>query len=138
MSHTTNIIEFKKGISCGSDLVEIYCGLIAIELKLYNINPVRSHKVLDKLQNILGKNRATPGHGALSSAISELRGALNYISVDHTRGIKSLSNCDYPTIRYIRFHSDWTSNGTQPQHIKKLNQATKKVISSLKHIGYSI
>lgn len=135
MSHTQNIIEFKKAFSCGSELVESYCRLIAIELKLAHISPLKSHDIISKLQNLSKTSAGQPHAGALNTRISELKRAFSSIHVESRSGTATLPNNSYPHIRYTRFVNDWPLNTTNQTSIFDLNNITKKTIATLKDLG---
>lgn len=138
MPHIQNITEFKKGFSCGSDLVETYCRLIAIELKLSDISPTKSHDIINKLQNLSTSSAGLPHAGALNSRIAELKSAFRKIQVESKKGTSKLPNHSYPTIRYTRFLNDWPSETTASANISSLNNIAKNTISTLKALGKNI
>ncbi len=138
MAHIQNITEFKKAFSCGSDLVESYCRLIAIELRLSDIKPLKSHDIINKLQNLSKSAAGGPHSGALSSRISELTTAFNNIYVESIKGTGTVSLASYPNIRYIRFINDWPSHITDHSKIAELNNVVKSTLQTLKALGKSI
>jgi hypothetical protein len=138
VAHIQNITEFKKAFSCGSDLVESYCRLIAIELKLSDIRPLKSHDIINKLQNLSKSAAGGPYSGALSSRISELTTAFNNIYVESTKGTGTLSLASYPNVRYIRFINDWPSHITDHSKVADLNNVVKSTLQTLKALGKAI
>nr|WP_158683657.1 hypothetical protein [Pseudomonas palleroniana] len=138
MTHTQNIIEFKKAFSCGSDLVESYCRLIAIELRLADIKPLKSHHIINKLQNLSQSTAGSPHSGALSSRISELTTAFNNIYVESIKGTGTLSLASYPNVRYTRFTDDWPADITDHSKITDLNNVIKNTMQTLKALGKAI
>lgn len=138
MSHLQNITEFKKAFSCGSDLVESYCRLIAIELKLSDITPLKSHDIINKLQNLSKISAGQPHASALNSRISELKAAFSNIQVESKRGTSTLPPNSYPTIRYTRFLNDWPLHTTNQTNILNLNNAAKRTIDTLKALGRGV
>lgn len=138
MAHTINITEFKKAFTCGSDLVESYCRLIAIELKLADIKPIKSHDIINKLQHLSKTSAGLPHAGALNTRISELTSAFNSINVESTKGTRTLPLASYPTIRYTRFITDWPSQHTDHSKLSELNKIAKSTILTLKALGKNV
>lgn len=138
MPHTKNIEEFKKAFSCGSDLVESYCRLIAIELALADVNPKKSHDIINKLQNLSKAFAGQPFAGDLNSRIAELRTAFHSIHVESNRGTATLPLASYPTIRYTRFLDDWPTHTTDQKKINELNKIIKHTMLTLKALGKSV
>lgn len=138
MPHAQNIIEFKKAFACGSDLVETYCRLIAIELKLSDIAPTKSHDIINKLQNLSKTSAGLPHAGALNTRISELKAAFSKIHVESKKGTGTLPSYSYPTIRYTRYLNDWTSKTTPTTNITALNNIAKNTIATLKALGRGV
>ncbi|WP_144935033.1 hypothetical protein [Pseudomonas alabamensis] len=138
MLHHKNITEFKAGFNCGSALLESYCRMIAIELKLANIAPLKNHNIILKLQNLSKSSAGLPAATALNARISELTSAFNDIQVESIKGTKSLPLGSYPHIRYVRITGDWATNHTNMSKIAHLNEKIKSTIITLKQIGHSI
>ncbi|QXH46031.1 hypothetical protein KSS93_24705 [Pseudomonas xanthosomatis] len=138
MSHLTNISEFKKAFNCGSDLVECYCQLIAIELKLAHIHPLKDHDIISKLQNLASSVAGQPHAADLNTRILELKSAFKKIHVEAKFGTRKLFNCAYPTIRYTRFSNDWTLKNTNQQRLSELKTVIQHTINTLAHLGENI
>ncbi|MNE39171.1 hypothetical protein D3C80_1331060 [compost metagenome] len=138
MLHNKNIIEFKTGFNCGSALLESYCRMIAIELKLAHIKPLKSHDIILKLQNLSKASAGSPAVSALNSRIVELRSAFIDIQVESIKGTKSLPHSSCPNIRYTRFTGDWKTDHTDNSKIVHLNDKIKSTIVILKQLGHAI
>ncbi|WP_460416778.1 hypothetical protein [Pseudomonas sp. microsymbiont 2] len=138
MHHNRNITEFKLGFNCGSALLESYCRMIAIELKLAHIKPLKSHDIIVKLQNLSKTSAGSPAASALNSRITELKSAFTDIQVESTKGTKPLPHGSYPNIRYTRFTGDWHSLHTDNSKLIHLNNKIKSTIHTLKQLGYAI
>ena len=138
MLHNKNISEFKTGFNCGSALLESYCRMIAIELKLAHINPLKSHDIILKLQNLSKASAGSPAASALNSRIVELRSAFTDIQVESTKGAKPLPHNSYPNIRYTRFSDDWRTDHTDISKLSHLNDKIKSTIITLKTLGHAI
>lgn len=138
MALNTNILEFRKGFNCGSQLLEAYCRLIAIELKLERLPPLKSHAVLDKLQNLSQSLAGTPNAASLNAHITALQNAFGKIFVEAKQGTVTLPQKSYPTLRYTRYSTDWPSNATNAAHIRDLNTIVMQTIATLRKIGHAI
>jgi len=138
MPHASNIKELKKAFSCGSNLVESYCRLIAIELQLYDIEPLKSHHIINKLHNLYNQCAGRPQAAALNTRIAELKHAFREIHVEARHGTCKLPFGSYPTIRYVRLQGDWLSSCTEERKLSKLNEIAKQTIATLRTLDNKI
>lgn len=138
MPHEENILEFKKAFNCGSRLVETYTRLIAIELKLHNIPPLKSHGILEKLNNLAISKAGTAHAGALNARQIELRRAFKNVITETRKGAGPMRPASYPDLRYCRFSNDWLENTTSSSALNNLYSVVTTTIQTLKTAGYKI
>jgi hypothetical protein len=132
MPHTTNIHDFQS--FRGSELVESYLLLIAIELALKDrgAKAADNHDVpdllasLSKFSNIANSRKVS---GELNSFIAQLRTALSAIWCTGPDGSpQRVPSKSYPYLRYCRHYSEWAGDHeTKASDILSLNATCKSL-----------
>jgi hypothetical protein len=138
MPHEVNILEFKKAFNCGSILLETYTRLVVIELRLHDIPPLKSHGILEKLNNLARSKAGTAHAGALNARQLELRRAFKNVITETRKGTGSVRAASYPDLRYCRFSKDWPDNTTSLAALNNLYHAATSTIQTLRTAGYKI
>jgi hypothetical protein len=132
MPYTTNISDFQS--FRGSQLVESYLLLIAIELALKDSGAKsgESHNVPDLLMSLTqlaNVNKNNKILGELNSFIAQLRAALSAIwCTDQDGNPRKVPPKSYPYLRYCRHYSEWAGHReTKAGDISSLNATCKNL-----------
>jgi hypothetical protein len=130
MPYTTNIHDFQT--FKGSELVESYLILIAIELALKDCGATsgESHNIPNLLESLLqftkvSKHPKIPSD--LASHVAQLRASLSAIWCNNADGKPDrVPSKSYPHLRYCRFYMEWENDReTKATDIFKLNATCK-------------
>lgn len=141
MPHATNTKDFVAAISvCGSPLLKVYCGLVAIELTLKSSVGLSNHDVPSAL-NRLNITDPKPNGPKLSGLAQRLKNEIGSIYVTNANGVKQFAPANsYPYIRYTTFDTDgWAAPNTTKFKMTALASTVSEIRKHLKlHYGFEL
>lgn len=135
--HATNIQVFLDAASNGSDLVGVYCGLIAIELVLKQQVSLTDHDVcagLNKLGISKGVGKDQHHRPIILALSNQLRTDIGRIYVNGKDGLPRFAPFNsYPYIRYTRIALDgWPAPVCAAAEMLALRRTVNKIRAYLR------
>jgi hypothetical protein len=135
--HITNISAFvAAAASSPNEIVQAYCGMVAIELVLKQETGLTDHNIPSALNIFAHKFCVNQRKGCkirLNALSVQLSNALKAISVQGKDGVARYAPAEsYPYIRYTRHATDgWPSPSTSDEQVKTLVKAVEGTRSYL-------